>query len=314
MRYSDEKIEAGRNFANKLWNASRFVLMNLGEGELHYSKEKLTIEDKWIINKSNKVIKEVTECLEKFDFGIALQKTIDFIRDEFCDWYIEMVKPRLYDMTNDTRDEALYTLNNTLKSALKLLHPFMPFITEEIYMSIKQIDESIMISDWPQFDKDINYDMEETDIETIKEIIKSVRNIRANMNVIPSRKTSIIFVTKEENIIKEGRGFIEKLAYADNIIIQNDKKDISSNAVSFAVPGIEIFIPFNDLVDIKQEIERLEKEILQYQNEINRVDKMLSNKGFTSKAPESKIKEEEEKRVKYKELLQKTEERLNQIK
>jgi valyl-tRNA synthetase len=314
MRYSDEKIEAGRNFANKLWNASRFVLMNLGEGELHYNNEKFTIEDKWIINKANKVIKEVTECLEKFDFGIALQKTIDFIRDEFCDWYIEMVKPRLYDMTNDTRDEALYTLNNTLKTALKLLHPFMPFITEEIYMSLKQIDDSIMVSEWPLFDKNINYDKEEADIETIKEVIKSVRNIRANMNVVPSRKTSMIFVTKEENIIIEGKGFIEKLAYADNVLIQNDKKNIPTNAIGFAVPGIEIFIPFNDLVDINQEIERLEKEILQYKNEINRVDKMLSNEGFVSKAPASKIKEEEEKRIKYKELLQKSEERLNQIK
>jgi valyl-tRNA synthetase len=313
MRYSDERIEAGRNFANKLWNASRFVLMNLGESEITCDNSKLTIEDKWIINKINIVTKDVTECLEKFDFGIALQKIADFIRDEFCDWYIEMVKPRLYDMTNSTRNEALYTLNETLKTALKLLHPFMPFISEEIFLSLRNVDESIMISEWPKYNNSINFDFEEKNIELIKEIIKNVRNVRANMNVVPSRKTSMIFVSKSSDVIEAGRGFIEKLAYADKIIIQNDKTDIPSNAISVVVPGIEIFIPFNDLVDIEQEIARLEKEILQYQNEIARVDKMLSNEGFVSKAPENKIKEEEEKRIKYRELLEKTTERLSKI-
>ena len=314
MRYLPEKIEAGRNFANKLWNASRFAMMNFGESELKHDESKMCIEDKWILSKANTAVKEITDCMEKYEFGVAIQKIMELIRDEICDWYIEMIKPRLYDMTNETRDEALYTLNEILKISLKLLHPFMPFITEEIYMNLKHNDESIMISAWPKYDEKNNYKQEEEDIELIKEIIKNTRNIRANMNVAPSRKASMIFVTENSRVIEEGKSFIEKLASADKIIIQKDKSGISDTAVSIAAPGMEIYIPFDELVDIDKEIERLEKELLTYQNEIKRVEKMLSNEGFVAKAPASKIEEEKAKKVKYEELLAKTEERISSLK
>ena len=314
MRYLPEKIEAGRNFANKLWNASRFAMMNFGESELKHDESKMCIEDKWVLSKANTAVKEITDCMEKYEFGVAIQKIMELIRDEICDWYIEMIKPRLYDMTNETRDEALYTLNEILKISLKLLHPFMPFITEEIYMNLKHNDESIMISAWPKYDEENNYKQEEEDIELIKEIIKNTRNIRANMNVAPSRKASMIFVTENSRVIEEGKSFIEKLASADKIIIQKDKSGISDTAVSIAAPGMEIYIPFDELVDIDKEIERLEKELLTYQNEIKRVEKMLSNEGFVAKAPASKIEEEKAKKVKYEELLIKTEERISSLK
>ena len=314
MRYLPEKIEAGRNYANKLWNATRFAMMNFGESELKHDESKMCIEDKWVLSKANTAVKEITDCMEKYEFGVAIQKIMELIRDEICDWYIEMIKPRLYDMTNETRDEALYTLNEILKISLKLLHPFMPFITEEIYMNLKHNDESIMISAWPKYDEKNNYKQEEEDIELIKEVIKNTRNIRANMNVAPSRKASMIFVTENSRVIEEGKSFIEKLASADKIIIQKDKSGISDTAVSIAAPGMEIYIPFDELVDIDKEIERLEKELLTYKNEIKRVEKMLSNEGFVAKAPASKIEEEKAKKVKYEELLIKTEERISSLK
>ena len=313
-RYLPEKVEAGRNFANKLWNASRFAIMNIGDAELKCDRNKLALEDKWIIGKANTVIKEVIDCMDKYEFGVAIQKIMEFIRDELCDWYIEMIKPRLYDMTNETRDEALYTLNEILRIALKLLHPFMPFITEEIYMNLKHNDESIMISEWPKYCEENEYKAEQEEIELVKEIIKGVRNIRANMNVVPSRKASLIFITKNARAIEEGRGFIEKLASADNIVIKDEKKDIPENAISLAVPGVEIYIPFDELVDIAQEVERLEKEKLTYENEIKRVEKMLSNEGFIAKAPQAKIDEEKAKKVKYEELLKKTLDRIESLK
>ena len=313
-RYLPEKVEAGRNFANKLWNASRFAMMNFGEGKITADTSKLTIEDKWIFGKANTTIKEVTECMDKYEFGVAIQKIMDFIRDELCDWYIEMIKPRLYDMTNETRNEALYTLNEILRIALKMLHPFMPFITEEIYMNLQHDDESIMISEWPKYSAENEYKEEQANIELVKEIIKSVRNIRANMNVVPSRKASLIFVTDKKDIIEAGASFIEKLAYADKITIQADKEGIPANAISLAVPGIEIYIPFAELVDIEEEIKRLEKEKLTYENEIKRVEKMLSNEGFVAKAPAAKIEEEKNKKAKYEELLKKTEERISSLK
>lgn len=314
MRYLPEKIEAGRNFANKLWNASRFAMMNFGEEELTHDASKMCIEDKWILSKANTSIKEITDCMEKYEFGIAIQKIMDLIRDEICDWYIEMIKPRLYDMTNLTRSEALYTLNEVLRISLKMLHPFMPFITEEIYMNLKHNDESIMVSEWPKFNVEREYKKEEADIEIIKEIIKNVRNVRANMNVAPSKKASMIFVTDNPDVIEEGKDFISKLAYAESITTQKDKSGIPDNAVAIAAPGMEIYIPFAELVDIEEEIKRLEKEQLTYQNEINRVDRMLANEGFIAKAPASKIEEEKAKKVKYEELLKKTTEQIEKLK
>ncbi|MBQ9314631.1 MAG: valine--tRNA ligase [Clostridia bacterium] len=313
MRYLPEKIEAGRNFANKLWNASRFAMMNFGETEFTHDSSKMCIEDKWILNKANTAVKEITDCMEKYEFGIAIQKIMELIRDEICDWYIEMIKPRLYDMTNETRDEALYTLNEVLRISLKMLHPFMPFITEEIYMNLKHDDESIMISEWPKYEVSREFKQEEIDIEIIKEIIKNVRNVRANMNVAPSKKASMIFVTENPSVIEEGRDFISKLAYAESITTQKDKTGIPENSVSIAAPGMEIYIPFAELVDIAEEIKRLEKEQLTYQNEINRVDRMLANEGFIAKAPASKIEEEKAKKVKYEELLQKTTKQIEKL-
>ena len=313
-RYLPEKVEAGRNFANKLWNASRFAIMNIGDSDISCDESKLALEDKWIIGKSNIVIKEVTDCMDKYEFGIAIQKIMEFTRDEFCDWYIEMIKPRLYDMTNPTRNEALHTLNDMLRVALKLLHPFMPFITEEIYMNLKHNDESIMISEWPKYDTKNDYSAEIDEIELIKEIIKGVRNIRANMNVAPSKKASLIFVTGNGKAIEEGSGFIEKLASADKVIVQSDKTGIQDNAISLAVPGVQIYIPFDELVNIEEEIARLEKEKLTYENEIKRVEKMLSNEGFIAKAPASKIEEEKAKKTKYEELLKQTVERIISLK
>ena len=312
-RYSEEKIEAGRNFANKLWNASRFVLMNFGE-EFKEDWNNITLEDKWILSKLNNTVKEVTACMDKYDFGVALQKIMELTRDEYCDWYIEMCKPRLYDMTNLTRNSALTVLNYVLVACLKMLHPFMPFITEEIYTKLPTAGESIMISDYPEYDADVAYDKEEKDLELIKEIITGVRNLRANMNVAPSKKASMIFVTEKSDVIEEGRGFIEKLAGADSVACQKDKTGIPENAVSLAVEGIEIYIPFDELVDIEKEIERLEKEALTYTNEINRAKRMLDNPGFTSKAPADKIEAERAKITKYEELLAKTNERLASLK
>ena len=312
-RYSEEKIEAGRNFANKLWNASRFLLMNFGD-DFEEDWNNLTLEDKWILSKANKTIADVTNSMDKYDFGVALQKIMELTRDEFCDWYIEMCKPRLYDMTNPTRKSALTVLNKVLIDCLKMLHPFMPFITEEIYTKLPIIDESIMISDYPTFDEKYSFDKEEKDLELVKEIITGIRNLRANMNVAPSKKATMIFVTNKKDAIEEGRGFIEKLAGADSVACQDDKTGIPENAVSLAVEGIEIYIPFDELVDIEKEIERLEKEALTYTNEINRAKRMLDNPGFTSKAPQDKIDAEKAKITKYEELLEKTNERLASLK
>ncbi len=312
-RYSEEKIEAGRNFANKLWNASRFLLMNFGD-DFEEDWNNLTLEDKWILSKANKTIADVTNSMDKYDFGVALQKIMELTRDEFCDWYIEMCKPRLYDMTNPTRKSALTVLNKVLIDCLKMLHPFMPFITEEIYTKLPIIDESIMISNYPTFDEKYSFDKEEKDLELVKEIITGIRNLRANMNVAPSKKATMIFVTNKKDVIEEGRGFIEKLAGADSVACQDDKTGIPENAVSLAVEGIEIYIPFDELVDIEKEIERLEKEALTYTNEINRAKRMLDNPGFTSKAPQDKIDAEKAKITKYEELLEKTNERLASLK
>ncbi len=259
-------------------------------------------------------MKEVTDCMDKYDFGIALQKIIELTRDEFCDWYIEICKARLYDMTNTTRNSALTVLRKVLIDCLKMLHPFMPFITEEIYTKLPNSTESIMISDYPKYDEKFIYENEENDLELVKEIITGIRNLRANMNVAPSKKATMIFVTNRNDIIEEGRGYLEKLAGADKVLCQSDKTGIAENAVSLAVSGIEIYIPFDELVDIDKEIERLEKEKLTYTNEINRAKRMLDNPGFTSKAPQDKIDAEKAKIEKYEELLKKTEERIDSIK
>ena len=311
IRYMPEKLDAASNFANKLWNASKFVLMNLEDYEDNTNELNLCYEDKWILSKLNTIIQEVTNNIDNFDLGVATQKIYDFIWNEFCDWYIEIVKTRLYDKENKTRKAAQYTLNKVLSDSLKLLHPVMPFVTEKIYKQLYNNDESIMISNWPKSDEKFNFKDEEEQIEKLKSIIVGIRNARNKMNVHPSKKAKLIFVTnKYKDLIENSKLFLEKLGFGSEVIIQETKENIDSNAISILESNLELYIPFEDLVDLKAEKERLENEKFRLEKEVERGEKMLSNPGFINKAPESKVQEEKQKLAKYKELLSAVEERL----
>ena len=317
MRFYYERVEANRNFANKVWNASRFIMMNMEGKEVTDASDSLEPVDKWIISKLNSLVKEVTDNMENFELGIAVQKIYDFIWDEFCDWYIEMVKPRLYN-SDDTASQnaALWTLKTVLVDALKLLHPYMPFITEEIFCTIQSEEESIMISKWPEYSEARNFASEEKAIEIIKEAVRGIRNVRTEMNVAPSKKAHVYVVSEKEDIRKtfeEGRLFFATLSYASDVSVQTDKNGIADDAVSVVIANANIYIPFAELVDIKQEIERLEKESKRLDGELARVNGMLSNERFLSKAPESKIAEEKEKLSKYTQMKQQVVERLAQL-
>lgn len=314
IRYMPEKLESAANFANKLWNASKFVLGNLEEIDYDAMPQKLCYEDKWILSKLNKLIKETTINLNNYDLGVWTQKVYDFIWGEFCDWYIEMVKPRLYDKENKTREAAQYTLNKVLGDSLKLLHPIMPFITEEIYTKLYNNDESIMISSWPQYSEEFNFAKEEKQIEKIKQIIIGIRNIRTNMNVHPAKKSTLIFVTEnDEEMIIDSQEFIKKLGFADKIIVQGNKNNIPQNAMSVLSEELEVYLPFDELVDLEEEKKRLQGEKQKLEAEVERASKMLSNPGFVNKAPENKIKEEKEKLERYKQMLENVEERLSKL-
>ncbi len=318
LRFSTEKVEASRNFANKIWNASRFVLMNFDEG-LDFAgvnPERFTAADKWILSRANSVTKEVTENMDKFEFGIALQKIYEFIWEEFCDWYIELVKPRLYDRDDATRLEAQYVLNYTLGAAMKLLHPFMPFITEEIYQHLINEDESIMISRWPEYREDYSFPGYVEKLALIMNAIKAIRNIRVEMNVPPSRKAKAVFVTDAEAgaVLSDGQKFFERLAGISEITVQKDKGGISPDAVAAIISGVEIYIPLQDLIDIEKEIERLEKEKANLQKELDRVEGKLGNESFVAKAPPKVIEEEKAKREKYRDMYAKVAERLDSLK
>ena len=306
MRFYMERVEASRNFANKIWNASRFTLMNLDieENKLPDISE-LQTEDKWIVSKYNKVVKEVTENLDKFELGIALSKLYDFIWDNFCDWYIELVKPRLFDKENPTGKTAQYVLTYVLSNTMKLLHPFMPFITEEIWQHLPHEGESIMISSYPEYDESLVFEDDEKAMELIMEAITAIRNRRAEMNVPPSKKAKVIIVTDKTNVFSKGAMFFEKLASASEAVVQNDKSGISENAVNVVVPGAEIFLPLDELVDKEKELERLNAEKKKLEGEIKRVEGKLNNEGFVSKAPQKVIDEEKAKGIKYKEMLEK---------
>ena len=314
IRYMPEKLESAANFANKLWNASKFVLGNLEEIDYDTMPQKLCYEDKWILSKLNKLIKETTINLNNYDLGVWTQKVYDFIWGEFCDWYIEMVKPRLYDKENKTREAAQYTLNKVLGDSLKLLHPIMPFITEETYTKLYNNDESIMISSWPKYSEEFNFAKEEKQIEKIKQIIIGIRNIRTNMNVHPAKKSTLIFVTEnDEEMIIDSQEFIKKLGFADKIIVQGNKNNIPQNAMSVLSEELEVYLPFDELVDIEEEKKRLQGEKQKLEAEVERASKMLSNPGFVNKAPENKIKEEKEKLERYKQMLENVEERLSKL-
>jgi len=315
MRFMPEKLEAASNFANKVWNAAKFVLMNLEDYDNNNEKIELCIEDKWILSKLNTLITEVKVNMDNYDLGVALDKIYTFIWNEFCDWYIEIAKTRLYNKENTTRKTAQYVLNKVLGDSLKLLHPFMPFVTEKIYKELYNNDESIMISTYPEYSKDLEFKDEEQAIEELKEVITGIRNARAKMNVHPSKKSKLIFVTKKyANIIKESEEFLKKLGFGEEIEIRENKENIPQNAVSIVSSNLELFIPFEDLVDIKEEIERLEKEKAKVLVEKEKTDKMLSNPGFVAKAPASKVEDEKEKQAKFNEMIKTIEERIQGLK
>ena len=317
MRFYYEKVESNRNFANKIWNASRFIMMNMPEEGLKVTDPALEPADKWILSKLNKLIREVTDNMDSFELGIAVSKVYDFIWDEFCDWYIEMVKPRLYNSDDQgSKDAALWTLQNVLINALKLLHPYMPFITEEIFCTLQSTEESIMISKWPEYTKAWEFEKEEGEIEIIKGAVRGIRNVRSEMNVPPSRKAQVFVVSENENITNaftEGKLFFEALAYASEVTIQKDKDGIAEDAVSVVIPNATLYIPFAELVDIKQEIERLQKEEKRLLGELSRVNGMLGNERFISKAPQAKIDEEKEKLQKYTQMMEQVKNRLQQL-
>ena len=330
MRFYYEKVEANRNFANKVWNAARFIMMNMEQTEektgkrgweVSYEeiKDSLYRVDKWILSKLNTLIKDVTDNMDSFELGIAVQKVYDFIWDEFCDWYIEMVKPRLYSTEpgeEAAKNAALWTLKNVLIDALKLLHPYMPFITEEIFCTIQSEEESIMISKWPEYTEERAYEAGEKAIELIKDAVRGIRNVKTQMNVAPSRKAAVYVVSESEEVQQvfiHGKQFFASLAGASEVTIQTDKTGIADDAVSIVIPNATVYIPFAELVDIAQEIERLKKEQKRLEGELARVNGMLSNERFMSKAPEAKVAEERAKLEKYTQMKAQVEERLSQL-
>ncbi len=311
IRYMPEKLEAASNFANKLWNVSKFVLMHIdGQKIENVSLEQLQYADKWILHKLNTLKKEVKQNLDKFELGVALQKIYEFVWDEFCDWYIEMAKTRLY-VEGESKKEVLYVLDKVLADSLKLLHPFMPFITEKIYSKLRPEEETIMLATWPNEEKSFYFEKEAEVIEKMKGLITEIRNIRNKMKVVPAKKTKLIFVTTQlEKEIENCKGFLEKLGFANEIIVQETEEVISQNAVSIILDNAKVFIPLEDLVDLEEEKKRLAEEKKKIESEVERAEKMLSNHGFTSKAPEKKVQEERQKLEKYKAMLASIEERM----
>ncbi len=324
MRFYWERVEASRNFANKVWNASRFIMMNMEQmGEdgkvTSIDMSTLTDADRWILSKANDLVKAVTENMENFDLGIAVGKIYDFIWEEFCDWYIEMVKPRLYGEDMTSKKAAIWTLRTVLTESLKLLHPYMPFLTEEIYRTLKDAEgvmeegTSIMISDWPVYSETFAFPKEEEAVELIKSAVTAMRGLRSDMNVPPSRKAKVYVVSAEQHVrdIFEGsKSFFAALGSASEVILQKDRDGIDPDAVSVVIPNATVFMPFADLVDIDKEIERLAKEKARLEGEVKRSTGMLSNEKFISKAPEAKIAEEKEKLAKYEAMLAQVTERL----
>ena len=277
----------------------------------------LTPADRWILSKANTLAQDVTDNMDKFELGIAVQKVYDFLWEEFCDWYIEMVKPRLYNDEDKTKAAALWTLKTVLIQGLKLLHPFMPFITEELFCSLQDKEESIMISSWPLRRDDFAYPQEEKEIDAVKEAVRQVRNVRTGMNVPPSKKAKVFVVTKDpevKGIFERNKVFFAALGMASEVVIQENKEGIADSAASCVIHNADIFMPMEELVDIGKEIERLEKEQKKLQGELKRSHGMLSNERFLSKAPEAKVAEEKAKLEKYEQLMKQVENRLGQLK
>ena len=319
MRFYWERVESSRNFANKVWNASRFIMMNLDGFELHTpSKDELHAADKWILSKVNTLAKDATENMDKFELGIAVQKVYDFIWDEFCDWYIEITKTRTYNKEQDpvSANAAFWTLKTVLTEALKLLHPFMPFITEEIFCTLHPKEETIMLAKWPEYRADWNFPAEEEMLEHCKDLVKGVRNVRTEMDVPPSRKAKIFIVADDAALretFEKTREAYQNLAGASDVSVQADKNGIEDDAVSVVIPGATLYLPLEDLVDFEKEKERLLKEKERLTKELARSRGMLSNEKFLSKAPEAKVQEEKEKLAGYEQMMAQVEERLAQM-
>ena len=319
MRFYWERVEASRNFANKIWNASRFILMNMENITVtEPDMDELETADCWILSRLNALTKEVTDNMENFELGIAVSKIHDFIWDEFCDWYIEIAKQRIWAKEENPGAAgcALWTLKTVLSGALKLLHPYMPFITEEIYCTLHPEEESIMISSWPVYEEKWDNPLAEQTIEHVKDIVKGVRNIRSEMNVAPSRKIHVIIVpeeTKVQNRLDDLKEMYQKLMGAGQVTVQGDKSGIGSDAISVVVPGAVVYLPLEELVDKEKERERLQKEEERLAKELKRSEGMLKNEKFLSKAPEAKVQEEREKLEKYMKMMEQVKERLKQL-
>ena len=320
IRYMPEKLDQASNFANKIWNAAKFIIMNTPDNVESVKEniqniengKSLRIEDKWILSKLNKLISDITRNIENYDLGIAIDKIYGFMWNEFCDWYIEMVKSRIYSENTEEKTEVCAILNYVFANCLKLLHPFMPFVTSEIYEKLVLVDDKeLMLSKWPEENEKLDFENEETIVEKLKQIIVEIRNVRANMNIHPSKKSELIFVTdKYAKEIEDAEEFMLKLGFGSKITIQNNKDNIAQNAISIMQDGINLYMPLNDLVDMDEEKKRLQNEITKLEAEVQRCQKMLSNPGFVNKAPEAKINEEKAKLTKYEEMLKQTKEHL----
>ena len=320
MRFYWERVEASRNFANKVWNASRFIMMNLEGMEVTKPAiSDLAPEDKWILSAVNTLTKDVTENMDKFELGIAVQKVYDFIWDEFCDWYIEIAKVRTYKKDEDARaaNSALWTLRTVLGQALKLLHPYMPFITEEIYCTLNPQEETIMLADWPVYKEEWNFSAEEEMLAHVKELVKGIRNLRTEMDVPPSRKAKVFIVSEDKALCETFESMkktYQNLISSSEIDVQSDKAGIGEDAVSVVIPGAVVYMPLEDLVDMEKEKERLLKEEERLKKELARSHGMLNNEKFVSKAPAAKIQEEKDKLAKYEQMMATVQERLAQMK
>ena len=329
IRFMPEKLEQASNFANKIWNAAKFIINSLADEEKvrefsekalladnGYNKDLLKIEDRWILNKLDKLVSEVSENIDNYDIGIAVDKIYNFIWNEFCDWYIEMVKPRMYSEDEKIKVQVSAMLNYVFGNSLKLLHPFMPFITSEIYSKLICFGtEDLIVSKWPEIKHKFAFDADESIVESLKKLITEIRNVRTKMNVHPSKKSKLILVTNlDKKELKESEEFLLKLGFASEIILQEKEENIPQNAVSIVVDEIKAYIPFEELVDIEQEKARLQEEIKRLEAEVARGNKMLSNPGFVNKAPEAKVQEEKDKLANYEQMLKATKERLESLK
>lgn len=315
-RFLTSKLDTNRNFVNKVWNASKFLMMNIGEKEIQ-KPESFTLADEWILAKCNNLAKEVNDNFEKYELAIAVAKIQDFLWDEYCDWYIEMVKPRLYDENDDTRNAALWTLREVLIKSLKLLHPYTPFFTEELFTSIVDDEDTIMLSEYPTFDEQYNFTTSLEEIELIKSAVRGIRNVRSEMNVPPSKKVLVYVVASDDSVkdtFNKSIKFFKTLGYASEVFIQSNKDGIDNDAVSVVFELGTVYIPFTDLVDISKEIERLEGEKVKLTKEVERVVKKLGNESFVSKAPEKVIEEERAKQEKYESMLKSVMEQLENLK